>query len=362
MRHPFRGAASRLTIMFGLAVSLAAELPAQQYWQYGPFRITAGRWHSIGLFLRKGEYFQVVASGTMTYHNSQQFGPGGYQLPNGNIAGRLYALSGENSVAVGASGAGNAGVDGNLELGVLFNPNVNESEAVATKGAFYVWVTAPAQRCSTLTCGFTNAGADISQPTPVPGPGNVSTWSPHMQSILVAGYQLGNAEIGAMYGGATDAAVRYVDDRLRMAQTSAVGGPLDTRAIAALITNLAQARSASAIASQITSVSDSYQQAMSRSCTCGGVPVNPAWVFNAGRNLAYAEAATYQNWDASTMYTSLNNLRVACINSAILPVSAIDGVMQMLRGGWQPSQLPATNKNAPRNEIIYAADKRCVCY
>jgi hypothetical protein len=349
---------ARLTTTFGLAIALAPALPAQN-WTYGPFRITAGRWHSIGLHLRKGEYFYVQATGTMRRYNVT-FGPDGYQLQNGNIAGRIFSLSGTTLVTGGTNTGGYAQFDGSLDFGVMFAENINESDAGVTNGSFSVWVTAPANRCQQLTCGFTNnTGTDITGGNP--GPGNVATWSPYMEGILASGYQLAIAEVRAAYGANNDADVQYVSERLGLAQQHAVTGNMDGRGIGSLITMLAQTRNARSISSQIAAVGDSYQQAISRSCTCGGVPVNPAWVFNAGRNLAYAEAATYQNWDATTMYNSLSNLRAACINSAILPISAIDGVMQLLRT-YQPAQLPAANAAAPKNELFAASRQRCVCY
>ena len=359
MRIPFPRAISRLTISVGLAVSFAASLPAQQATQYGPFRITAGRWHDIRLPLRRGECFSVVANGLMQRENVQ-FGADGYQLQNGNVAGKLYALSGTSSGPVGTSGNGCAVVDGTLELGVLFNPQIEESDARQTNGSFWAWVTAPAGRCSQLNCGFTNnTGTDISGGT---GPGNVTNWSPYMEGILAAAYQLGIAEVGALYGPTNDATLRYVDERLRMAKAQADNGRIHSGGINSLIELLAQTRNAASIAPQINRTADAYQQAISRHCVCGGIATNPAWVFNAGRMLAYSEAATYQNWTGAVMYGHLTSLKLACVNARIFPVDGIDALMQMLNAGWQPAQLPSANVGAPRNQLFGAAQQTCVCY
>lgn len=359
MTIPFLRNLSRLTIA---SVLLATALPAQQT-QYGPFRITAGRWHGVGLYMKKGEYFHVRAVGLVKYYNVQ-FGPDGFQLQNGNVAGKLHALSGQTTFAVGAANGAYAVVDGELDLGLLFAPQVNESDAVQSTGAFYVYVTTTTGKCRDVTCGFTNnSGSDLpgGTPTGAPGAGNVVTWTPNLQGIVIAGYQLANAEVGAMYGSG-NALQGYVDGRLREAHQSAVTGRIDATAIAQLINSLAQSRNPNGMSSTITSVLNGYEQGIGRSCTCGGIASNPAWAFNAGRNMAYVEAAVSNRWDANTMYSSLSNLRTACVNSGIYQVSAIDRVMEALRMGYQPNNLPAPGLNGVRNEVFYGANRACVCY
>lgn len=350
---------SRLTMLvIGLAISLAASLPAQT--QYGPFRITAGRSYDIGLQMKRGEYFTVIANGLMQ-HYRQQFWANGYQMQNGVIGGKLHVISGEYSIPVGAAGSGQAQVDGSLTLAVLFAPQVNESDATVTVGAFYVYVTAPAGRCSTLDCGFKNlVGGDVIGSPPA-GAGNVVTWQPNLHGLLTTGYQLGIAGVGAVNRPAGDETLRYVDERLRMARSNAQGAPLDVTAIDGLITNLGQSRNPVGMAPQIAAVGDSYLKAVSRTCVCGGVTINPSWIFEAGRQLAYAEAATYLNLTPQAMYGYLASLRQACVNSGgILPLDGVDGLMRMLNS-TQPSGLSAAFAG-PREQLFSAAARGCACY
>jgi hypothetical protein len=347
------------TIVIGLAISLATSLPAQGTTQYGPFRITAGRSYDIGLNLKRGEYFAVVANGLMQ-HYQQQHWANGYQQQNGHIAGKLHVLSGEFAIPVGTAGNGQAQVDGSLTLAVIYAQQVHESDATVAAGAFYVYVTAPAGRCTQLDCGFKNgAGVDLTaDPT---GAGNVVTWSPNLYGILTAGYQLGIAGVGAVNRAPGDETLRYVDERLRMARANAESAPLNVAGIDALISSLGQTRNAASIAPQITAVGDSYQQAVNRTCVCGGVRINPSWIFSAGRQLAYAEAATYLNLTPQAMYAYLASLREACVNSGgILPIDGIDGLMRMLNS-TQPSGLAAALAG-PREQLFAAAARPCVCY
>ena len=359
-----RGARPSAAVVVALTVACTAWLPAQEYTQYGPFRVTPGRWHGVGLRLRKGERFTVVSEGAMQGFN-RRFDPNGFTSTNGT-AGKLHALTGSNAMPVGTGAEVVAEADAELELAVLFYPQVYESDATVTTGAFYAWVTAPAGRCPTANCGFTNTtGADLPEVATGGagggGAGNVANWWPNMNGVALMAYHLQNAEMTARMNPSGASAYSYVDQALVWAWQGAQSAQIRTEGLDQIIRQLRETRNPASVSSQLSSLTTSMTRILSRTCVCNGKPSNPGWVWEAGRFLAGAEYRVYANADAAAIYSDARVARDACASSGILSVAAMDTLLQ------------AINARRPSNELLHhvrtakawffsESDQQCTCY
>ncbi|HYC40578.1 MAG TPA: carboxypeptidase-like regulatory domain-containing protein [Chitinophagaceae bacterium] len=107
--------------------------------KFGPYTVVPGSWLPTGLFLKKGQYFRVEASGIIQYKdppNTQNTPDGGGYWGWWQLKGKI----GEQIMPLGSKGGGVAGADGLIELGAPATYRMGHAEEKALEGHYTVYV------------------------------------------------------------------------------------------------------------------------------------------------------------------------------------------------------------------------------
>jgi hypothetical protein len=118
--------------------SLATDVPEERV-----FSVRPGQWLPTGIHVKKGERFEISATGmvkaTASWRN-REWGPNGFYW----LGFSAYALKGQVSdklLAVGSSWSGIAPADGELKLGITRTYERINAEDAAFTGSFTATVT-----------------------------------------------------------------------------------------------------------------------------------------------------------------------------------------------------------------------------
>lgn len=119
-------------------VSLGPDVPGERV-----FSIRPGQWLSTGIYVKKGERFEVTATGIVKADASwrnREWGPNGFYWL-GFSAYTLKGLVSDKLIEISSSWSGTAPADGELKLGITRTYEKINAEDSAFTGSFTATVT-----------------------------------------------------------------------------------------------------------------------------------------------------------------------------------------------------------------------------